>query len=123
MDFNVKKVLIRPNVADKDKGKSIIIDDPQASDENEKYRCRKVVAEKTLDRKETLKITIQSYSARGKHKQATEASSLFCASRTVWLVNADGLERRWTVRAAPADCRTVPRDSSKCVLSSHNIPK
>jgi hypothetical protein len=65
MDFNDKKVLVRPNVADKDKRKGIIIGDPQALDENTKNCCREVVTEKTLDDKETLKITIRSDNAGG----------------------------------------------------------
>jgi hypothetical protein len=51
-------------VADKDKGKGIIIGDPQVLDENRKILSREVVA-KTLDGGETLKITIKSANARG----------------------------------------------------------
>jgi hypothetical protein len=36
MDFDDKKVLVRLNVAHKDKGKGIIIGDPRALDENTK---------------------------------------------------------------------------------------
>jgi hypothetical protein len=66
MDFDDKKFLFWANVVDKEKGKSIIIGDHQAPDENMKNCCRKVVAEKTPDGKETLKITIKSNNARGK---------------------------------------------------------
>jgi hypothetical protein len=51
MDFNDKKVLVWSNVADEDKDKGIIIGDPRVLDENTKNYYRKVVAEKTLDKK------------------------------------------------------------------------
>jgi hypothetical protein len=36
-----RKVLVRPSVADKGKGKDIIIDDSREADEITKYSCRK----------------------------------------------------------------------------------
>jgi hypothetical protein len=53
-----QKVLIRPNVVDKGKGKEVIIGDSRKADENNKNSCRKVVAERTPDGGETLKVTI-----------------------------------------------------------------
>jgi hypothetical protein len=50
-------------VADKDK--EIIISNPREADENTKISCRKVVAEKTPDGGETLKIIITVSSATG----------------------------------------------------------
>jgi hypothetical protein len=50
IDFEGKKVLIRPNTADKGKGKEIVINDTREVDEDSKISCRKVVAEKTPDR-------------------------------------------------------------------------
>jgi hypothetical protein len=47
IDFEGKRVLIRPSTADKEKGKEII-DDAQKADENNKISCRKVVAERLL---------------------------------------------------------------------------
>jgi hypothetical protein len=47
IDFEGKKVLIRPSTTDKGKGKEVIIDDARKADENNKISCRKVVAEKT----------------------------------------------------------------------------
>jgi hypothetical protein len=58
IDFEGKKVLIRPSIADKEKGKEIIISNAREADENNKVSCRKVVTEKTPDRGETLKVTI-----------------------------------------------------------------
>jgi hypothetical protein len=49
IDFEGKKVLIRPGMADKGKGKEVIIDDARKADENNKISCRKVVVEKTPD--------------------------------------------------------------------------
>jgi hypothetical protein len=47
IDFEGKKVLIRPSVADKGKDKEIIIGNAREADGNHKTSCRKVVAEKT----------------------------------------------------------------------------
>jgi hypothetical protein len=58
IDFEGKKVLIRPGMANKGKGNEVIIGDARKADENNKISCRKVVAEKTPDGGETLKITI-----------------------------------------------------------------
>jgi hypothetical protein len=52
IDFEGKRVLIRPSTSDKGKGKEIIIGDAWEADGNSKISCRKVVAEKTL--KETI---------------------------------------------------------------------
>jgi hypothetical protein len=56
--FDDKKVLVRPNAANKGKGKVIIIDDPRETDENTRISCKKVVVEKTPEGGQTLKITI-----------------------------------------------------------------
>jgi hypothetical protein len=49
IDFEGKKVLVRPNTADKGKGKEIVIGNAREANENHKIFCRKVVAEKTPD--------------------------------------------------------------------------
>jgi hypothetical protein len=46
-------------MADKGKGKEIIIDDTREANEKAKLSCRKVVTDKTPDGGETLKITIR----------------------------------------------------------------
>jgi hypothetical protein len=66
IDFEGKKVLIRPNATDKGKGKEVIIDNARKADENNIISCRKVVDEKTPDGGETLKVTITN--AGGNHK-------------------------------------------------------
>ena len=65
IDFEGKKVLVRPNTADKGKGKEAIIDNSKKADEDHKVSCRKVVAEKTPDGGETLKVTITASSTGG----------------------------------------------------------
>jgi hypothetical protein len=47
IDFEGKKVLIRPSAVDKEKGKEIIIGNAREADASNKVSCRKVVAEKT----------------------------------------------------------------------------
>jgi hypothetical protein len=58
IDFEGKRVLIRSSAADKGKDKEIIIGDAREADRNNMISCRKVVAEKTPDGGETLKMTI-----------------------------------------------------------------
>jgi hypothetical protein len=65
IDFEGKKVLVRPNIADKGKGEEIVIVNAREADENHKISCRKVVAEKTPDGGETLKVTITTSGAGG----------------------------------------------------------
>ena len=57
IDFEGKRVLIRPSTADEGKNKEIIINAREAN-ENHNISYRKVVAEKTPDGGETLKVTI-----------------------------------------------------------------
>jgi hypothetical protein len=65
IDFEGKKVLIRPSTVDKEKGKEVIIGNAQEADESNKVSCRKVVAEKTPDGGETLKVTITTSGTGG----------------------------------------------------------
>jgi hypothetical protein len=58
IDFKGKKVLIRPDTTDKGEGKEVIIGNARKANENNKISCRKVVAEKTPDGGETLKVII-----------------------------------------------------------------
>jgi hypothetical protein len=90
IDFEGKKVLIRPSTTDKEKGKEVIIGDAWKADENNKIYCRKVVTEKTPDRGETLKVTITTFGTGGKHIQRNRRGNPYCASRTVRSIPADG---------------------------------
>jgi hypothetical protein len=65
IDFNGKKILIRPSTADKGKDKEVIIDNAREADGNNKISCRKVVAEKTPDGGDTLKVTITTSGTGG----------------------------------------------------------
>jgi hypothetical protein len=58
IDFKGKRVLIRPSTTDKGKDKEVIIGNAREADGNNKISCRKVVAKKTPDGGETLKVTI-----------------------------------------------------------------
>jgi hypothetical protein len=58
IDFEGKKVLIRPGMTDKGEGKEVLIDNARKVDENNRISCMKVVAEKTPDGGKTLKVTI-----------------------------------------------------------------
>jgi hypothetical protein len=70
LDLNGKKVLVRLEVAEKDKGKSVLIGDPRVPDENKEALYRKVIVERTPDGGEMLKITIGSSNTRGRRRQA-----------------------------------------------------
>jgi hypothetical protein len=65
IDFNGKKILIRPSTADKGKEKEVIIGNAREADGNNKISCRKVVTEKTPDGGETLKVTITTSGTGG----------------------------------------------------------
>jgi hypothetical protein len=65
IDFNGKKILIQPSTTDNGKDKEVIIGNAQEADGNNKISCRKVVAEKTLDGGETLKVTITTSGTGG----------------------------------------------------------
>jgi hypothetical protein len=83
IDFEGKRILVRPNTADKGKDKEIIIGNAREADGNHKISCRKVVAEKTPDGGETLKVTITTPALGGKRRPRGRSRSPCCASRTV----------------------------------------
>jgi hypothetical protein len=80
IDFEGKRVLIRPSTADKGKDKEIIIGNIREADGNHKISYRKVVAEKTPDGGETLKVTITTSGTGG--KRIPRSRSPCCASWT-----------------------------------------
>jgi hypothetical protein len=73
IDFEGKKVLIQTGMANKGKVKEVIIGDARKADENNKISCRKVVAKKTPDGGETLKITITTSNAGLQAQAGNEA--------------------------------------------------
>jgi hypothetical protein len=54
IDLDGKKVLVRPEVVDKEKGKGIHIGDPRVLDENRKILSREVFSEKMPSSPPTL---------------------------------------------------------------------
>lgn len=76
-------------MADKDKGKSVLIDAPWVLDESKETISRKDDAKKTPDALETPNITIRSSNTAGRHKNRAGSSPLFYASRTVQPVSAN----------------------------------
>ena len=68
IDFEGKRVLIRPSTTDKGKGKEVIIGEVRKADKNNKISCRKIMAEKTPDGRETVKITITTSNTGGRHR-------------------------------------------------------
>jgi hypothetical protein len=65
IDFEGKRILVWPNTADNGKDKEIITGNTREADGNHKISCRKMVAEKTPDGGETLKVTITTSSVVG----------------------------------------------------------
>jgi hypothetical protein len=81
IDFEGKRVLIRPNTADKGKGKEVIIGNARESDGNHKISCRKVVAERTPDGGETFKVTITTSGTLGQAQtKGQEQEPVLCIS-------------------------------------------
>jgi hypothetical protein len=96
IDFAGKRVLIRPGMADKGKGKEVIIDDVRKADKNNKISCRKVVAEKAPNGGETLKVTITTSNAGGQAQARNQA-------RAPILRIVDGLTHRRGWSGTPKD--------------------
>jgi hypothetical protein len=102
IDFEGKKVLTQPNVVDEGKGKKIIISNAGEAGGNIKISCRKVVAEKTPDGGETLKVTITASSTGGQTQTGRQAQEPV-------LRIADGLPSRREQSEASPD---GPKDTS-----------
>ena len=120
IDFEGKRVLIWPSTADMGKGKEIIIGNAREADGNHRTSCRKVVAEKTPDGGETLKVTITASGTGGKRRPRDRSRSPCCASRTVRHIGADGPGPRWTVWRIPADGLVILKTRNDRVPSNHD---
>jgi hypothetical protein len=79
IDLDGKKVLVRLEVADKEKGNGIIIGDPRVLDENRKILSREVVVEKTPDGGEDDKDHHQVLQCGGRHRHIAGLGLLFCS--------------------------------------------
>jgi hypothetical protein len=117
IDFEGKNVLVRPNTANKGKDKEII-GNAREADGNHKISCRKVVAEKTPDGGETLKVTITTSSAGGKHEQRSRNPR--CVSQMVRHKGVAGPGPRQTVQRIPADGPAILKTRNGHVLSNHD---
>jgi hypothetical protein len=100
IDFKGKRVLIRPSTANKGKDKEVIIGNAREAGGNNKISCRKVVAEKTSDGGETLKVTITTSGSGGQAQTRGHAREPILriadgpVSRRGWSVTSpDGPER------------------------------
>jgi hypothetical protein len=69
---------------------------------------------------EKHKITIKFETSRGKHRQATEPSSLFYASWMVQLDSTDGPRLGQTVRASLADGLATSKNNNDYIASSRD---
>jgi hypothetical protein len=118
IDFEGKRVLIRPNTADKGKAKEIIIGKAREADGNHKNYCRKVVVEKTPDGGEILKVTITTSSAGGKRRPRSRSPCY--ASRMVQRTGAHGPGPHRTVRRIPADGPIILKTRNDRVPSNHD---
>jgi hypothetical protein len=97
-----KRVLVRPEVADKGKGKNIIIGDPHTSNISQGQ-----IAWKALDKK-----TNKSGGARGRLHRAVEQRSLPRALRTVRHMRTDGPMLMQTIRPTKPDSPPMDRGTS-----------
>jgi hypothetical protein len=89
------KVLIRPEQAEATKGKNVIIGEKRIITGDEKVLSQEVVVEKTIDGKESLKITIKAPTFMGGGGQARanileETTRQPKAPKSVRPVNATG---------------------------------
>jgi hypothetical protein len=118
IDFEGKRILVQPNTTDKGKDKEIIIDNTREADGNHKISCRKVVAEKTPDGGETLKVTITTSSAGGKRRPRSRSSC--CASQMVRRTGVDSPGPHQTVRRIPADGPIILKTRNDRVPSNYD---
>jgi hypothetical protein len=75
LDLENPPVLIRPEQADKTKGKNVLIGNLRPEEDAKSTPSRKVVVEKTPDGEETITITIRG-STMGSHERKVEGSTL-----------------------------------------------
>jgi hypothetical protein len=108
-----KKVLVQPDVANKVKAKSVVIGDPCVIDENKQIHSKEVIAQKTLDGKETLKITIKT-------KRSSPLSSILWM---VWPLRSDGPNPWQTVRLPTVDGPQMNKNTSAPGPLDHDVQR
>ena len=75
LELNNPKVLIRPEQAERAKGKNVVIGDPRPMNTCDKILAKEVIKEKTDDGKGTLKIIIRNPRLGGQGSSPTENRS------------------------------------------------
>ena len=111
LQLNNPKVLIRPEQAERVKGKNVVIGDPRPMDTSDKILTREVIKEKTDDGKDTLKIIVRNPRLGGKEALHQKISLLIKHDRSDRCLRP--------VRPVPPTGQTglvtVPRVSSRSV--------
>ena len=82
IDLDNVKVLIRPEQAEGAKGKNVIIGEPRPNNVNDKIQAREVTMERTLDGKESLKITVKASRPGGARKLLSKDESAYNSGTT-----------------------------------------
>ena len=72
MELNNPKVLLQPEQAEGAQGKNVVIGDPRPINANDKILAREVVAKKTLDRKPTLRIFVNTPKPGGQASSSSQ---------------------------------------------------
>ena len=90
IDLNNAKVLIRPEQAERAKGKNVIIGEEMPKNVNDKIPVKEVVLEKTPDGKESLKITLKASRPGGQASSLQNLSWPVTQVRPVRLASSTG---------------------------------
>ena len=81
MDLEVKKLLIRPEVAESTNKANVIVGEPRKGKEDNKVLGRQVVLGKQPDGKEVIKITIKNPTLGGETASARKCSCEICQAQ------------------------------------------
>ena len=76
LELNNPKMPIRPEQAERAKGKNVVIGDPRPMDTSDKILDREVIKEKTDDGKDTLKIIVRNPRLGGQGSSPPENRSV-----------------------------------------------
>ena len=90
IDLNNAKVLIRPEQAERAKGKNVIIGEERLKNVNDKIPAKEVVLEKAPDGKESLKITLKASRPREQVSSSQNSSRPVTQARPVRPASSTG---------------------------------
>ena len=90
IDFNNAKVLIRPEQAEGAKGKNVIIGESRPKNVDDTILAREVTLEKTLDGRESLKITVKASRPGGQESSSRNMSQPVAQARPVRPASSTG---------------------------------